>query len=125
MKTYDLDYIKKIVQRYGSPLYVFDEKAFVQNYKNLEEEFRNIYPKYNIAYSFKTNYSPYIVSLVKKLGGFAEVVSGMEYYIAKKTGYKSENIIFNGPNKEIDGVSAFLDGCKIQIDNMHEAIALT
>ena len=125
MKTYDLDYIKKIVQRYGSPLYVFDEKAFVQNYKNLEEEFRSIYPKYNIAYSFKTNYSPYIVSLVKKLGGFAEVVSGMEYYIAQKTGYKSENIIFNGPNKETDGVSAFLDGCKIQIDNMHEAIALT
>lgn len=49
MKTYDLDYIKKIVQRYGSPLYVFDEKAFVQNYKNLEEEFRSIYPKYNLS----------------------------------------------------------------------------
>ena len=83
MKTYDLDYIKKIVQRYGSPLYVFDEKAFVQNYKNLEEEFRSIYPKYNIAYSFKTNYSPYIVSLVKteqKIVSLSFLEIGFQYF---------------------------------------------
>ena len=122
---FDLEIINKINDIYGNPFYVFDEQGFIENYKHLERAFRNIYPKYQIAYSFKTNYTPYIVRTVKNLGGYAEVVSGMEYYIAKKIGFKDDNIIFNGPNKGNEGIEAFLNGSMIQVDNFREAKELT
>ena len=49
------------------------------------------------------------------------MVSGMEYYIAKKIGFSDEKIIFNGPNKGEDGITAFFNGCMIQVDNLEEA----
>ena len=116
----DYDLVEKLTEKYGSPLYVFHEKEFVDNYKDLENAFKKVYENYQISYSYKTNYTPYIASVVKRLGGYAEVVSGMEYYIAKKLGYKDENIIFNGPNKGEDGIKAFLNGSIINIDNLTE-----
>lgn len=112
--------IKKLVEQYGCPLYVFDEQGFVDNYIHLTKAFRDIYENYHIAYSFKTNYTPYIASVVKRMGGYAEVVSGMEYHIAKKIGYSDQEIIFNGPNKGEDGQEAFLNGCVLNVDNLEE-----
>lgn len=116
----DIEKIKRFTAEYGSPLYVFDEKGFEENYLHLSATFRKKYENYNIAYSFKTNYTPYIASTVKRLGGFAEVVSGMEYYLAKKIGFSNQEIIFNGPNKGADGEQAFLNGCLINADSLDE-----
>jgi len=116
----DYELIEKLTEEYGSPLYVFDEQGFIDNYKNLESTFKKIYENYQISYSYKTNYTPYIVSLVKQLGGYAEVVSGMEYHIAKKLGYSDANIIYNGPNKGEDGIKALLNGSIINVDNLTE-----
>lgn len=112
--------ISELTAKHGSPLYVFDEKSFVQNYTRLLNSFRKLYSKYNIAYSYKTNYTPYVCKIVKELGGYAEVVSGMEYDIAKKIGYNNGNIIFNGPCKQNDGIQAFLNGSIINVDNREE-----
>ena len=116
--------ITELVEKYGSPFYLFNEKEFIENYHDLYNTFSKYYSKYNISYSLKTNYTPYIVSLVKKCGGYAEVVSGMEYYIAKKVGYDDNKIIFNGPNKGKDGIQAFLNGCILNVDNLKELSTL-
>lgn len=121
---FNIEIIEKLEKDYDLPLYVFNRDEFVNNYRYLENCFKSIYPKYQISYSFKTNYTPYIVKTVKSLGGYAEVVSGMEYYLAKKLGYKDEEILFNGPNKGEKGVEAFLNGSMIHVDNMQEAIRL-
>lgn len=121
---FNIEIIEKLEKDYDLPLYVFNRDEFVNNYRYLENCFKSIYPKYQISYSFKTNYTPYIVKTVKSLGGYAEVVSGMEYYLAKKLGYKDEEILFNGPNKGEEGVEAFLNGSMIHVDNMQEAIRL-
>lgn len=121
MMEYKSGDIEKLSEEYGLPLYVFDKKGFIENYHHLEGAFRKIYPKYQIAYSLKTNYAPYIVSVVRQLGGYAEVVSGMEYHIAKRLGFPDRQIIFNGPDKGADGIEAFLNGCRLQIDNLDEA----
>lgn len=112
--------ILELVRQYGSPLYVFDQEAFVQNYRRLTDAFRRYYENYRIAYSFKTNYTPYIAALVEQLGGFGEVVSGMEYEIAKKVGFSDDRILFNGPNKGKAGIDALLNGCMVHIDNLTE-----
>lgn len=121
----DHELINQLTETFGSPLYVFNEQAFVENYKALTDTFRMHYENYHIAYSFKTNYAPYIASVVKNHGGYAEVVSGMEYYIAKKIGYKDQNIIFNGPNKGDAGKEAFLNGCILNVDNLDEVQTLS
>lgn len=111
-----------LINKYGSPLYVFDDRAFVDNFNNLCGAFRTIYPNYVPGYSYKTNYTPYICKLVKQLGGYAEVVSDMELYIAKKIGYKDGHIIYNGPCKGEKMEEHVLNGGILNIDNEVEAI---
>lgn len=77
--------LKDIVLRYGSPLYLFYENEFRANFAHLCEAFRAVYKNYIPAYSYKTNYTPYVCGIVKEMGGYAEVVSDMELYLAKKS----------------------------------------
>ena len=60
---YDLNTIKRLTNDYGSPLYVFRVDDFIENYRIFEESFKSRYPKYKIAYSYKTNYTPEICSI--------------------------------------------------------------
>lgn len=112
--------LDKLVADFGSPLYVFHELEFAANYNHLLEAFRTIYPKYNIGYSYKTNYTPYICNLVKKMGGYAEVVSEMEYNLAKRIGYKNEHIIYNGPVKGAAIFEHLLSGGTVNVDSLDE-----
>jgi len=116
----DINEIIKLDKQFGLPLYVFDEKGFIENYTTFENTMREKYPKYQVSYSYKTNYTPYICKTVQNLGGYAEVVSGMEYYIARKIGYPHNQIIFNGPNKGQDGINAILAGALVNVDNLDE-----
>ena len=110
-----------LLNRFGSPLYVFDETEFIENYKALCKAFREVYPNYNPGYSYKTNYTPYICGLVKELGGYAEVVSDMELHIARKLGYEYKDIIYNGPAKGPELEALILQGGMSNIDNESEA----
>ena len=86
-------YINELCKDYGTPFYVFHEQEFVDNYHMLCAAFCKIYDNYIPAYSYKTNYMPYVCKIVKELGGYAEVVSDMEYQLAKRIGYMNEHII--------------------------------
>ena len=110
-----------LINKYGSPLYVFDDKGFIENYNHLCEAFRKVYPNYNPGYSYKTNYTPHICKLVKQLGGYAEVVSDMELWVAKQCGYDSSRIIYNGPCKGEMLEDHLLNGGILNIDNEDEA----
>ena len=110
-----------LLKEYGSPLYVFDDKGFVENYNFLCEAFRKVYPQYTPGYSFKTNYTPHICKLVKLLGGYAEVVSDMELWVAKQCGYDNSKIIYNGPCKGEMMEDHLQNGGILNIDNEDEA----
>lgn len=110
-----------LTKQFGSPLYVFDDKGFVENYNHLCEAFRKVYPNYNPGYSYKTNYTPHICKLVKRLGGYAEVVSDMELWVAKQCGYDNSKIIYNGPCKGEMLEEHLLNGGILNIDNEDEA----
>lgn len=119
-----MNYTKEAVEAlngtFGSPFYLFDEEGFTENYRRLKGVMQAFYPAYRIAYSYKTNYTPYICRTAKKLGALAEVVSGMEYQLAKQLGYSDDEILFNGPDKGASGVQAFLNGCMINADSLDE-----
>lgn len=110
--------LKEVSSLYGDSFYILDTKQFEKNFKELEEVFRNIYKNTHIAYSYKTNYTPRLCKIVDSLGGFAEVVSDMEYDIAKKIGVLPENIYFNGPYKNPKAVEELLvAGGTVNIDS--------
>lgn len=116
-----IDKIRNLESKFGLPLYLFNKEEFIQNYKELEETFRAIYPNYHICYSYKTNYTPAICQVVKELGGYAEVVSDMEYQLAKKIGYEAKKIVYNGPYKGHVLEEHLLAGGVNNIDRLEEA----
>lgn len=113
--------LNTLITQYGSPLYVFDVEGFKQNYNKLHSAMADYYPDYQIAYSYKTNYTPYICKLVKNLGGYAEVVSDMEYQVALQIGYTADHIVYNGPVKGPLMEQHLLNGGILNIDNEAES----
>ena len=124
MMRYTKDCLDTLIGRFGSPLYLFEETEFLNNAHCLERAMQTYYEKYRIAYSFKTNYTPYICKTVRKIGAYAEVVSGMEYELAKLIGFTDEEIIFNGPCKGEAGEQAFLNGAMVHADSLDELARL-
>lgn len=111
----------ELVNKYQTPFYVFDEKSFIDNYNSLCDAMTRYYPNYRLAYSYKTNYTPYLCQLVKILGGYAEVVSDMELSLAHKIGYSADKIIYNGPCKGPKMEDHILAGGISNVDNENEA----
>lgn len=107
--------------KYGHAFYLLDSDVFESNYIELAESFKKYYPKFNIAYSYKTNYIPKLVKRVNDLGGYAEVVSEMEMEIALRSGVSPKKIIWNGPIKNHSKVKELLlQGGTINLDSIYE-----
>ena len=113
--------IETLQNKYGEAFYLLDSTRFRKNYAELKAAFNDVYPNWNIAYSYKTNYTPKLCRIVNELGGYAEVVSEMELEIAKRVGCKADRIIWNGPIKNVLIMEQFLlDGGTINIDCIEE-----
>lgn len=111
----------KLQKEFGNAFYLVDSARFRENFRELQDAFSLIYPKFNIAYSYKTNYTPKLCKIVNELGGYAEVVSDMEMEIALRVGVKPEKIIWNGPIKNYSKVEGFLlAGGKVNLDSLYE-----
>jgi diaminopimelate decarboxylase len=103
---------------YGDAFYLFDEALFGANFSNLLSAFRRYYPATQLAYSYKTNYLPAICQRVDALGGYAEVVSAMEYALARRIGVHAARIVYNGPWKSESSVrEALTSGSIVNLDS--------
>jgi len=78
----DREHLKELTEKFGNAFYLLDSRQFGNNYTELKKAFTDIYPQFNIAYSYKTNYTPALCKIVDVMGGYAEVVSDMEMEIA-------------------------------------------
>ncbi len=109
-------------EKYGLPLYVFDLNRFEDSIKSLDAAFKRHYGKFQIAYSYKTNYTPAICKAAERCSCFAEVVSLMEADIALKLGVPLSKIVMNGPCK-IGDILPYTgkNGALFVIDNKEEA----
>ena len=123
MKEYlTTESLNALTAEYGDSFYILDTNTFVHNYSALTESFREYYQPFNIAYSYKTNYTPRLCKIVDDLGGFAEVVSEMELELALRIGVHAGKIIWNGPIKNFKKVEELLlNGGIVNIDSSSEA----
>ena len=114
--------IASLRETYGEAFYLLDSAQFQENFLELKSTFSAIYPHFNIAYSYKTNYTPKLCKIVNEMGGYAEVVSEMEAELALKCGVAPKKIIWNGPIKNTSKLAEYLfKGVTINIDSISEA----
>ncbi len=101
--------------------YILNISVFENEYDLLLNSFKKYYDNVNIAYSFKTNYIPDLLSIVNNKNGYAEVVSIMELELALKVGFRPKNIFFNGPFKHQKETLNYLKlGVLVNIDSYDE-----
>ncbi|GAX88065.1 diaminopimelate decarboxylase [Lebetimonas natsushimae] len=113
--------VRELIKDFGSPLFVFSERAIEDKYLEFKEAFSSRYPEVEFWWSYKTNYLDAICKIYHKLGSKAEVVSEFEYQKARRNGIEGKNIIFNGPYKPKDALRvAVKEGAKIHIDHLYE-----
>jgi diaminopimelate decarboxylase len=118
--------VDDLIDKYGSPLYVFSERTIRKGMEDIKRAFSLRYLKVQMAWSYKTNYLDSICRIFHQEGSWAEVVSGFEYDKAIGNGVKGENIIFNGPGKSIEDLDkAVRNGSFIHIDHLDELFILS
>lgn len=117
--------VEGLADVYGDSFYLLDLAKFATNYHAFLSAFQSVYANSQIAYSYKTNYTPQFCQWVQQNGGYAEVVSGMEYDLALTLKVPAERIIFNGPYKPVtDFERALLNGSIINLDGAYEVTQL-
>ncbi len=106
---------------YGESFYIFDRKRLKENFARLSAAFTTQYADTRIAYSYKTNYTPAVCKTIDQMGGYAEVVSEMEYDLARRLGVRGQRIIYNGPYKSFGSLrKAFNAGATVNLDSMRD-----
>ncbi len=113
--------VEKLVEEFGSPLFVFSEKRLRQKFREFKNAFTLRYPNVEFSWSYKTNYLDAICAILHSEGETAEVVSEFEYEKARRLGVPGNKIIYNGPYKPLSSLkTAVKEGARINIDHFEE-----
>ncbi len=113
--------VEKLVEQYGSPLFVYSERSLRRQFRTIRNAFATRYPDVTFGWSYKTNYLKAICAIFHQEGAMAELVSKMEYDKAKALGIPGNQIILNGPHKPFATLEAAVrDGVTINVDHLDE-----
>ena len=113
--------IEELVEKYGSPLFVFSERKLREQFRRFRRAFETRYPNVEFTWSYKTNYLKAICAILHQEGETAEVVSEFEYEKARRLGIPGDQIVFNGPYKPKEALrTAILEGARINADTFEE-----
>jgi diaminopimelate decarboxylase len=94
--------VADIVQRFGTPLYIYSANTILDHFFKLKEAFRDFEPL--ICFSVKSNFNLAILRLLIRQGSGADVVSGGELYKALKAGCPPKKIVYAGVGKREDEI---------------------
>jgi diaminopimelate decarboxylase len=97
--------IKKLAEKYGTPLYVYSAAAIRDRYQVLDRAFRGT--PHTICYSVKANSNLSILRLLARLGAGFDIVSNGELErvrIAQRKALKK--VVFSGVGKTVDELQA-------------------
>jgi diaminopimelate decarboxylase len=92
--------IESIVERAGTPTYIYSARAIRDAYSAIDDAFAG-YP-HSIHYALKANSTLAIVRLLRSLGSHADANSGGEIAVAERAGFTPAQIVFTGVGKTRD-----------------------
>ena len=117
--------VNALIEEFGSPLFVYSERAIRSKVQAARRAFEKRYPKVKFAWSYKTCYLQAICAIFHDEGSIAEVVSEFEYEKARKLGVPGRDILVNGPYKSESLLRRAIDEkAKLHLDNLDELYEL-
>ncbi|HHY65886.1 MAG TPA: diaminopimelate decarboxylase, partial [Alicyclobacillus sp.] len=112
----------ELAERFGTPLYVFDEALLRETCREFHAAFRKAGLRYQVAYAGKAFCTQAMCRLVQEEGLHLDVVSAGELHTALTAGFPPEKIHLHGNNKSRDeliyGLKAGIGG--FVVDNFYE-----
>ena len=112
----------ELAERFGTPLYVYDEEKIISQAKDALEGFSSDMFETEVVYASKAFSSIALFRLLSSLGIGLDVVSGGELYGAVKAEADMSKVYFHGNNKSDEEIEKALEqgvGCFV-IDNIME-----
>lgn len=109
--------VSELVEKFGSPLYVYELEAVKSQYAKLKAAFKNFDHRIQFAVKALPNIS--VLSFIKSLGAGADTVSVEEIQCCLKAGFEPSDIIFtpSGPSEADIDFALGLD-IMITVDNL-------
>ncbi|HKH70475.1 MAG TPA: diaminopimelate decarboxylase [Vicinamibacterales bacterium] len=92
--------VQSIVDRVGTPVYVYSAQAIRHAYQSIDTAFAD-YP-HAIHYALKANSTLALVRLLRSLGSRADANSGGEVAVALRAGFDPKDIVLTGVGKTSD-----------------------
>jgi diaminopimelate decarboxylase len=96
-----------LCQKYGTPLYIYEEDVIRKQYRELADNFTT--QKFKVHYAVKANYNPAILKILLEEGCGVDTVSDFEVRLCLELGFPSESIIFTGDNSKDEEMAYCLE----------------
>jgi len=114
--------LTKLVEKFGSPLYILDEVTLRAACRQYRDAFARYYQGESLVlYASKAWNCLAVCAIAGSEGLGIDVVSGGELYTALQAGVTAQKLYFHGNNKSKDELELALDnGCTIVVDNWLE-----
>ncbi len=118
--------LSELAERYGTPLYVIDERTIRSSCRAYISALNKFYPGDSLVlYASKANSSLLIDNIVASEGLGLDVVSEGELITGLRSGITGDRIVLHGNNKsERELLMAFRNNVTIIIDNSHDIYLL-
>lgn len=102
---------QRLVERFGSPLYVYSKAQLVSNWQQFQQHWPN---PHKLCYAVKANSNLAVLQVLAHQGAGFDIVSGGELQRVLAAGGKPESIVFSGVAKSKDEIILALEtgiGC--------------
>lgn len=102
---------QRLVERFGSPLYVYSKAQLVSNWQQFQQHWSN---PHKLCYAVKANSNLAVLQVLAHQGAGFDIVSGGELQRVLAAGGKPESIVFSGVAKSKDEIILALEtgiGC--------------
>jgi len=90
--------VKDLVQRYGSPLYIYSSATLKRHFQAFDSAFDAV--PHLTCYSVKANSNLAVLRLLASMGAGMDIVSGGELYRALLAGVPAGRIVYSGVGKK-------------------------
>ncbi|ASZ14857.1 diaminopimelate decarboxylase [Chitinophaga sp. MD30] len=111
------DYLVKIADEFGTPVYIYHAEKIKQQYEKLQHAFQQTDARFFYACKALTNIN--ILKYINSLGCGLDTVSIQEVQLGLKAGFEPRNIIFTPNCVDLQEIIAAKDlGVNINIDNI-------
>jgi len=111
----------RLAEEFDTPLYVMAESRIRENYRRVCTALSEHYSKLRVYYSAKANTSLTVLRILETEGAYLDAISPGEVYLALKSGFPPEKILFTGTSVRTDELKYLAEsGVMINVDSISQ-----